>query len=83
MGAHCNDGPSHYHAPMPLPEHIARSPESVGVDPEKVAALFERAERDVREGRLPSAQVAEVDHIVLHQEVGVQEAQPEPAVAQG
>ncbi|MBS1106987.1 MAG: beta-lactamase family protein [Deltaproteobacteria bacterium] len=43
---------------MPLPEHFASSPESVGVDPEKVAALFDRAERDVREGRLPSAQVA-------------------------
>jgi CubicO group peptidase (beta-lactamase class C family) len=58
MAAHCNDGPSHYHAPMPLPEHIASSPESVGVDPEKLAALFERAERDVREGRVPSAQIA-------------------------
>jgi len=39
-------------------DHIAKSPESVGIDPEKLEALFERAGREVREGHLPSAQVA-------------------------
>ena len=58
MAAHCNGGPSHYHAPMPHPQHFAESPESVGVDPAKLAALFDRAEREVRDGTLPSAQLA-------------------------
>ena len=31
---------------------------SVGIDPEKLEAVFERAEREVREGLLPTAQVA-------------------------
>ena len=43
---------------MPQPHHFAESPESVGVDPAKLAALFDRAERDVRDGTLPSAQLA-------------------------
>ena len=43
---------------MPHPQHFAESPESVGVDPAKLAALFDRAEREVREGTLPSAQLA-------------------------
>jgi len=43
---------------MPLPQHFAESPESVGVDPAKLAALFERAEREIREETLPSAQLA-------------------------
>jgi len=37
---------------------VAPSPESVGIDPVKLEALFERAEREVREGLLPSVQVA-------------------------
>jgi len=37
---------------------IAPSPESVGVDPAKLAALFDRAGREVRDGILPSAQLA-------------------------
>lgn len=37
---------------------LAASPESVGVDPERLDALFERAEREVREGVLPSMQIA-------------------------
>lgn len=37
---------------------IAASPESVGIDPEKLEALFERAEREVRDGILPSVQIA-------------------------
>jgi CubicO group peptidase (beta-lactamase class C family) len=43
---------------MPHPQHFAESPESVGVDPAKLAALFERAEREIRDGTLPSAQLA-------------------------
>jgi CubicO group peptidase (beta-lactamase class C family) len=40
------------------PEQIAKTPEDVGVDSEALEALFARAERDVKEGVLPSAQVA-------------------------
>ena len=43
---------------MPHPHHFAESPESVGVDSTKLAALFERAEREIRDGTLPSAQLA-------------------------
>ncbi len=43
---------------MTASDRIAPSPESVGVDSAKLAALFDRAEREVREGLLPSAQVA-------------------------
>ena len=37
---------------------MAESPEAIGVDPEKLEELFTRIEREVREGLLPSAQVA-------------------------
>jgi len=37
---------------------IASSPEEVGLDSEKLEVLFERAEKEVREGLLPSVQVA-------------------------
>jgi CubicO group peptidase (beta-lactamase class C family) len=40
------------------PRHIAATPESVGLDSALVDALFERAEKEVREGVLPSAQIA-------------------------
>ena len=40
------------------PEQIAKQPEDVGVDSAALEALFARAERDVKEGILPSAQVA-------------------------
>ena len=40
------------------PQFIAESPERVGIDPEKLAALFERARKEVREGLLPSSQIA-------------------------
>ena len=43
---------------MPSPSLFAKSPESVGVDPERLEALFARVEKEVREGLLPSAQVA-------------------------
>lgn len=47
---------------MPAPRHFAESPESVGIDPAKLEAVFERAAREVREGLLPSAQVAVARH---------------------
>ena len=47
---------------MPDSRHFAASPESVGIDPAKLDAVFERAARDVREGLLPSAQVAVARH---------------------
>lgn len=43
---------------MPNPRHLADSPESVGIDSRKLAALFERAEKEVAEGLLPSCQIA-------------------------
>lgn len=43
---------------MPAPQHFAASPEAVGVDPEKLEALYARVARDVEQGILPAAQVA-------------------------
>ena len=43
---------------MPAQSHFAESPREVGLDPEKVEALFSRAEREVKDGLLPSAQIA-------------------------
>ena len=43
---------------MLKPELIAEKPEDVGVDSEGLDALFARAQRDVDDGVLPSAQVA-------------------------
>jgi CubicO group peptidase (beta-lactamase class C family) len=43
-------------------ERLADRPEDVGIDPEKLAELFERAEREVSEGLLPSAQIAVARH---------------------
>ena len=43
---------------MPSKEHFADGPRQVGLDPAKVEALFDRAEREVREGLLPSVQIA-------------------------
>ncbi len=40
------------------PKHVAATPESVGLDSKLVEALFDRAEKEVREGVLPSAQIA-------------------------
>lgn len=40
------------------PRLVAAKPEDVGIDSEKLEALFARARRDVDEGVLPSAQVA-------------------------
>jgi len=43
---------------MLSPQLIASKPEEVGIDSEKLEAVFARAKRDVDEGVLPSAQVA-------------------------
>ena len=43
---------------MPDRSLFADSPESVGVDPERLEALFARVAKEVEEGLLPSAQVA-------------------------
>ncbi|MFQ5416972.1 MAG: serine hydrolase domain-containing protein [Myxococcota bacterium] len=43
-----------------MPDHsfFAESPESIGIDSAKLAAVFDRAEKEVREGLLPSSQIA-------------------------
>src|SRR5579875_3759706 len=41
---------------------IAASPEEVGIDRERLEALFARVRRDIEEGALPSAQVAIARH---------------------
>ena len=43
---------------MPSKNLIADGPEQVGLDSAKVDALFQRAEREVREGLLPAVQIA-------------------------
>ena len=43
---------------LPNPELIAESPEAVGVDAEKLAAVVARVRQEVDEGLLPSAQIA-------------------------
>lgn len=43
-------------------DRSAASPERLGIDPAKLEALFERAAREVREGLLPSAQLAVARH---------------------
>src|SRR5262245_50593378 len=47
---------------MPAAHFFAASPEEIGLDPQKVQALFERAEREVKEGLLPACQVAIARH---------------------
>lgn len=41
---------------------VAESPASLGIDPAKLDALFDRAEREVRDGLLPSVQIAVARH---------------------
>jgi CubicO group peptidase (beta-lactamase class C family) len=43
---------------MPNPRFFASSPESIGIDSNRLEALFERAEKEVAEGLLPSSQIA-------------------------
>jgi CubicO group peptidase (beta-lactamase class C family) len=47
---------------MPADHFFAASPQSVGIDPEKLQALFQRAEKEVRDGLLPSVQIAVARH---------------------
>jgi CubicO group peptidase (beta-lactamase class C family) len=43
---------------MPEQNFFAASPEAVGIDSGKLEALFDRAEREIKEGLLPSVQIA-------------------------
>ena len=43
---------------MPDPKFLAASPESVGIDADKLAAVVQRVRKEVDEGLLPSAQIA-------------------------
>jgi len=43
---------------VPDAKFFAETPESVGIDSDKLEAVFERAAREVREGLLPSSQIA-------------------------
>jgi len=47
-----------YGGDMPAQSAFAESPESIGIDSSKLEDLFTRAEKEVREGILPSAQIA-------------------------
>ena len=47
---------------MSSPEAVATRPEDLGIDSEKLEALFARAKRDVDDGVVPSAQVAIARH---------------------
>lgn len=47
---------------MPHPRFFVASPDQVGIDPEKLEALYQRAEQEVREGLLPSVQIAIARH---------------------
>ncbi len=42
--------------------HLASKPESLGIESEKLEAVFARAKRDVDDGTLPSAQIAVARH---------------------
>jgi CubicO group peptidase (beta-lactamase class C family) len=43
---------------MPAPHFFANNPAEVGLNPDKVQALFDRAEREIKEGVLPACQFA-------------------------
>jgi len=47
---------------MPDSHFFAESPQALGIDPSKLDALLARAEKEVREGLLPSAQIAVARH---------------------
>ncbi|MEO2169004.1 MAG: serine hydrolase domain-containing protein [bacterium] len=47
-----------YGVPMIAESSVADSPEIVGINPQKLEDVFARAEKEVREGILPSAQIA-------------------------
>ncbi len=71
---------------MPSADHFAANPAQVGLDPAKVEALFQRAEREVRENLLPSTQIAiaRSGKIAAMRTVGhaVQGGQDQPATNQ-
>ena len=60
---------------MTDPRLVAETPESVGIDPEKLEELFQRAEREVREGLLPSRATAIWDEGKL---AGMRTVAPDP-----
>ncbi len=68
---------------MPDIEFFAESPEAVGLDPARVDDLLTRAEREVREGLLPSSQIAIARNgkIAATRTVGEVTHQGEPAPA--
>ncbi|HZO80418.1 MAG TPA: serine hydrolase domain-containing protein [Candidatus Binataceae bacterium] len=43
---------------MPAPHFFAQRPEDIGLNPDKVRVLFDRAEREIKEGLLPACQLA-------------------------
>jgi CubicO group peptidase (beta-lactamase class C family) len=43
---------------MPASQLFAERPQHIGLNPDKVQALFDRAERDIKEGVLPACQIA-------------------------
>src|SRR5665213_956956 len=43
---------------MPASQLFAELPQHIGLNPDKVQALFDRAERDIKEGVLPACQIA-------------------------
>jgi CubicO group peptidase (beta-lactamase class C family) len=47
---------------MPAAHFFVQSPTEVGLEPQKVQALFERVEREVKEGLLPACQAAIARH---------------------
>jgi len=47
---------------MPAADFFAESPQSLGIDPQKIEVLFQRAEKEVRDGLLPSVQIAVARH---------------------
>ena len=68
---------------MPDIEFFAESPEAVGLDPSRVDDLLTRAEKEVREGLLPSSQIAIARHgkIAAMRTVGEVTHQGKPAPA--
>ncbi len=51
-------------------ELYASGPAEAGLDPAKVEAMLERAQREVREGLLPSCQVAIARHGKINASAG-------------
>src|SRR5512143_2041047 len=54
--------PRQWEGSMPDSQFFAESPQAVGIDASKLEGLFARAEREVREGLLPSVQIAVARH---------------------